>query len=254
MELVHCHIARQPPTPDSLVQNDHAGADVKVISNIIMKLMSKAPEDRYQSASGLTLDLENCLNQLSTQGKINDFQLGTRDITDRFQIPEKLYGRHAESQGILAGFNRTCDGNSEFLLITGRSGVGKSSLVNEVYKPLTQHKGYFLKGKFDQFHQDVPYSALAQAFQKLIHQLLTEKESSLARWKEKFLKCLGDNAQVLIDVIPNLELIIGPQEAVPELPPAEAQNRFNLVFQDFIRTLANKKHPLIIFLGRLTVG
>jgi predicted ATPase/serine phosphatase RsbU (regulator of sigma subunit)/tRNA A-37 threonylcarbamoyl transferase component Bud32 len=246
LELVHCHIAKQPLTPHQV------NPEIPLaVSDIVMKLMAKTAEERYQNAYGIRADLEECLNQLQAKGKIDDFALASQDISNKFQIPQKLYGREREIDTLLSAFERVTSGKSELMLIAGYSGIGKSALVQELYKPITQKRGYFISGKFDQYQRNIPYSAVVNAFQGLVKQLLTESEEQLKGWREKLLAALGINGQVIIDVIPEVELIIGKQPLVPELNPTEIQNRFNLVFQNFIKIFTNPEHPLAIFLDDL---
>ncbi|BAB73981.1 trifunctional serine/threonine-protein kinase/ATP-binding protein/sensor histidine kinase [Anabaena sp. FACHB-709] len=245
LELVYCHLAKQPIPPHEIHSNIP-----KTLSDIVMKLMAKTAEERYQSALGIKADLEFCLTQYQ-EGKNTSFSLGSQDISDKFQIPQKLYGREGEINNLLTAFTRVSQGTTEMMLVAGYSGIGKSTLVQEIYKPITERRGYFIAGKFDQFQKNIPYSAVVKAFQSLIRQLLTENETQLQEWKNKLLTVLGINAQVIIDVIPELELIIGKQPAVQELGPAESQNRFNLVFHNFIHVFCQKEHPLAIFLDDL---
>ncbi len=251
MELVHCHIAQQPVPPDELVETLNSTPQPIAVSDIVMKLMAKIPEERYQSAWGIKADLETCLNNLQKLGQIYQFSLATQDIGDRFHIPEKLYGRDKEVTQLLNTFKRVSKSNTEIMLVSGYSGIGKSVLVNEVYKPILRQKGYFIRGKFDQLQRDIPYAAITKAFQDLIRQLLTESEVALKIWKRKLLEALEPNAQVIIDVIPELEQIIGKQQPVEELGATEAQNRFNLFFQRFISVFTKKEQPLVIFLDDL---
>ncbi|MEH2115327.1 trifunctional serine/threonine-protein kinase/ATP-binding protein/sensor histidine kinase [Nostoc sp.] len=246
MELVHCHIARQPTTVDQLIPEIP-----QVISAIIMKLLSKTAEERYQSAFGIKADLENCLNQLEQTNSIINFAIGQQDQSSQLQISEKLYGREAEIDILMTAFEKVNQGNKELILVAGYSGIGKSALVNEIHKPVIKNRGYFIAGKFEQFQRNIPYASLIQAFQELMQQFLTESEAKLATWKVKILEALVPNAQIIIDVIPELELIIGQQPEVPQLASAEAQNRFNLVFQKFINVFAQKEHPLVVFLDDL---
>lgn len=246
MELVHCHIARVAPELRELAPDVDP-----VIASIIKKLMSKTAEDRYQSAVGLKVDLERCLEQLNATGAIQDFPIGERDASDRFQIPQKLYGREKEVQTLLDSFARVSQGATEMMLVTGFSGAGKSALVHEIQKPLVESRGYFIHGKFDQLNRSKPYASLIQAFQELVRQLLTESEKQVTVWREKILEGLRSNGQIIVDVIPEVELIIGPQDPVPELPPVESQNRFHLVFQTFVETFAGRDHPLALFLDDL---
>ncbi|MBD1828398.1 AAA family ATPase [Microcoleus sp. FACHB-61] len=259
LELVHCHIAKQPIPPHLLGggegERGRGGEPCpKAVSDIVMKLMAKMAEERYQSAWGLKADLEECLFQLQANGTIADFPLGSKDISDKFQIPQKLYGREAEVETLLSAFERVADSPQskiEMMLVAGYSGIGKSSLVAEIHKPNTRLRGYFTEGKFDQFQRSVPYSAIASAFQGLVRQLLTESSSQLEQWRQKLLAALGTSGQVIIDVIPEVELIVGKQPPVSQLGPTESQNRFNLVFSKFIRALCAKEHPLVIFLDDL---
>lgn len=246
LEIVHCHIAKQPVPPhekDSQVP--------KVVSSIIMKLLSKDPEDRYNSSMGLTLDLQKCLDMMSGTGKIDKFDIAQNDISNRLQIPQTLYGRKVEINILLDAFDRASHGNMEMILVAGYSGVGKSSLVYEVQKTIVQKRGYFISGKFDQFKRNIPYASLIDAFTELIQKILSERASQIDQWRQRIQSALGANGKIITDVIPELELIIGQQQPVAKLPSIESSNRFIHVFQRFIRTFASKKHPLIIFLDDL---
>ncbi|NJS16023.1 MAG: serine/threonine-protein kinase PknK [Nostocaceae cyanobacterium CSU_2_110] len=245
MELVHCHIAKTPPLLGNSIENP------QVLSAIVMKLMAKNAEDRYQSVSGIKHDLETCLKQLQKTGNIEYFAIAQRDICDRFIIPEKLYGRETEVEKLLAAFDKVSKGNSQLMLVTGYSGIGKTAIVNEVNKPIVQQRGYFIKGKFDQFNRNIPFSAFVQAFRDLMRQLFSETDAQLSIWEHKILQALGENARIIIDVIPELEIIIGQQPPAPELSGTAAQNRFNLLFQKFIKVFTTKEHPLVIFLDDL---
>ncbi|MBF2095833.1 MAG: AAA family ATPase [Synechococcales cyanobacterium K44_A2020_017] len=246
LELIHSHIAKVP------IPVDQVNPSIpERVAAIVAKLMAKNAEDRYQNAMGLKHDLEQCLNQWETQGAIAKFPLGERDFSDRFLIPEKLYGREAEVQSLLAAFDRVAEGSSELMLIAGFSGIGKTAVVNEVHKPIVQRRGYFIKGKYDQFNRNIPLSAFVQALRDLIRQLLSESDTQLAQWKTKILTALGENGQVLIEVIPELEQVIGKQPMAPELPGSAAQNRFNLLFQKFIEVFTISEHPLVLFLDDL---
>ena len=344
MELVHCHLAKKPIPPSDL------NLDIpEAVSDITMKLMAKTAEDRYQSPAGLKYDLEKCLNQLQTNGTIENFPLGERDRGSQLLIPEKLYGREQEVAAILDAFDRVSgmggsglvtdggsglvtdggsglvtdggsglvtdggsglvtdggsglvtdggsglvtdggsglvtDGGSglvtdgtdkgkgwvadgtdkgrgegksvngpraEMLLVSGYSGIGKTAIVNEVHKPIVRARGYFIAGKFDQFQRDIPYAALIQAFTKLVRQILTESSEQIAVWKARLLEALGSNGQAIVDVIPELELIVGKQPDLPKLGPTESQNRFNRLFQQFIGIFTQKEHPLVLFLDDL---
>ncbi|MEG4503386.1 AAA family ATPase [Microcoleus sp. F6_B4] len=244
MELVHCHIAKKPPAINSK-------KIPQVVSDMVMKLMAKNAEKRYQSAKGLKHDLEKCLQQCQKTGKIESFELGMRDVCDRFLIPDKLYGREKEVNHLLAAFERISTGSTEMMLVAGFSGIGKTAVVNEVHKPIVRQRGYFIKGKYDQFQRNIPFSAFVQAFRDLMGQLLSESDTQLQRWKTKILAAVGDSGQVLIDVIPELEGIIGAQLPATELSGSAAQNRFNLLMQKFVQVFTSKEHPLVMFLDDL---
>lgn len=248
MEIVHCHIAKKPIPPCHFLTETECP---KVFSDIVVKLMAKTAEERYQSAWGLKFDLENCLAQINRNSKFFDFQLATQDISDKFQVSQKIYGREHEVNQLLATFYRVYNGSTEIMLVTGYSGIGKSTLINEIHKPIAQKRGYFISGKFDQFKRNIPYSSLIQAFQELVRQLLGENENQIDSWRRKLQKILGTNGQVIIDVIPEVELIIGQQPSVPQLGSTESENRFNLVFQKFVNAFAKKEHPLAFFLDDL---
>ncbi|MGB5896892.1 MAG: serine/threonine-protein kinase PknK, partial [Geitlerinemataceae cyanobacterium] len=243
LELIHCHIAKSPSAISEEIP--------QIVSHLILKLMAKNAEDRYQSALGFKFDLEKCLYSWKETGKIESFELGERDICDRFIIPEKLYGREKEVQSLLHAFERVAKGATELMLVAGFSGIGKTAIVNEVHKPIVRQRGYFIKGKFDQFNRNIPFSAFVQAFRNLMGQLLGESDAQLAVWKTKILEAVGENGRVIIDVIPELESIVGKQPEVPELSGSAAQNRFNLLFQKFVQVFTRKEHPLTIFLDDL---
>ncbi|WP_287252847.1 MULTISPECIES: ATP-binding sensor histidine kinase [unclassified Moorena] len=246
MELIHHHLAQYPVPPHQL--NPEIS---EVVSLIVMKLLRKNAEDRYQSAAGLKVDLETCLSQLQTTGKIETFTPGTYDIGSRLLIPQKLYGREGEVATLMEAFERVSVGATELMLVSGYSGIGKTSVVNEVHKPIVKARGYFISGKFDQFKRNSPYAALLEAFRGLIRQLLTEPAQTLGIWKQNLLHALGANGKVIIDVIPEVELIIGEQPEVPQLGASESQNRFLRVFQQFIGVFAQPQHPLVLFLDDL---
>ncbi|MBE9210952.1 AAA family ATPase [Nostoc sp. LEGE 06077] len=246
MELVHFHIAKTAPLIHEINRDIPS-----VIAKIVSKLMAKNAEDRYQSALGLKFDLEKCLIQLKETGEIQSFDIASRDLCDRFIIPDKLYGRETEVQTLLEAFDRVSQGTTEMMLVTGFSGIGKTSVVNEVHKPIVRQRGYFIKGKYDQFQRNIPFSAFVQAFRDLMGQLLTENDVQIQEWKNKILEAVGDNGQVIIDVIPELEEIICKQPPAIELSGAAAENRFNLLFQKFTQVFTTKEHPLVIFLDDL---
>ena len=246
LELVYCHIA-QLPTPLQQLNPEITTA----ISEIVLKLMAKNAEDRYQSARGLLADLELCLDQLTTTDKITDFIPGRLDVLSQLLIPQKLYGRENQVDLLLAAFARISHGTRELMLVSGYSGIGKSIVVNEVNKPITRQRGYFISGKFDQFKRNIPYASLTQALGSLMRHFLTESAAKMQYWHDKILTAVGSNGQVIIDMIPELELIIGKQPEVPQLGSTESQNRFNRVFKEFIRVFTQKEHPLVIFLDDL---
>jgi predicted ATPase/signal transduction histidine kinase len=244
MELVHAHIAKLP------IPAHHLNLELPLqLSQIVTKLLAKNAEDRYQSAHGLKYDLLQCQQEWEKTGSIEAFELGNRDYGNQLQIPQKLYGREAEITTLLDAFDRTQQCTSELVLVGGYSGIGKSAVIQEIHRPITQHRGYFITGKFDQFNRNIPYSAIIQACKELIHQLLTEDQTSIETWRITINQGLSPNAQVLIDVIPDLELIIGPQSPVLPLEAIESQNRFNLAFIQFIRAFASR--PLVLFLDDL---
>jgi predicted ATPase/signal transduction histidine kinase len=246
MELVHCHIAKIAPDVYEIKSEIP-----KVVGEIVSKLMAKNAENRYQSALGLKHDLEKCLSQLKETGKIAYFKIAHRDICDRFIIPDKLYGRETEVSTLLQAFERVSLGATEMMLIAGFSGIGKTAVVNEVHKPIVRQRGYFIKGKYDQFQRNIPFSVFVQAFRDLMGQLLTESDAEIQGWKNQILAAVGDNGQVIIEVIPELEIIIGKQPPATELSGTAAQNRFNLLFQKFTQIFTSAEYPLVMFLDDL---
>jgi len=246
IELVHCHIARHPAAP-----HECRAAVPEALSDIVMKLMSKSPDERYQSAEGLLADLEQCQKHLSETGRVPPFFLGRYDVSGRLTIPEKLYGREKEVDTLLRAFDRASRGAVEMLLVSGYSGVGKSCLVHEVYKPVTQRKGYFASGKFEQLSRNVAYGAIAQSFREVIRHILAEDDRQVRRWRDSLLSALGPNGQVIVDVIPEAEHLIGEQSPLADLGPTETQNRFHLAFLSFVKVLAERDHPLVLFLDDL---
>ncbi|MDM8558082.1 AAA family ATPase [Candidatus Parabeggiatoa sp. HSG14] len=248
MEVVHCHIAKTP-TPLCDVNPDIP----PIISDIVLKLLAKNAENRYQSAFGLKADLEKIQENLTGLEDLSglQFELAQNDFSGRFQIPQKLYGREKEVNTLLQSFERVSQGACEMMLVAGYSGVGKTALVHEVHKPMTEKRGYFAAGKFDQYQRNIPYSALTQAFNEFCNYLLTESAGQLNQWREKILNAVGNNGQILIDIIPQLELVIGKQTTVTQVGQTEAQNRFNLVFQNFFRIISQAEHPLVLFIDDL---
>ncbi|AFY84976.1 trifunctional serine/threonine-protein kinase/ATP-binding protein/sensor histidine kinase [Oscillatoria acuminata] len=243
MELVHSHLAKQPIPPHQIDPSIP-----KVISDLVMKLLSKTAEDRYQSAWGLQADLVICLMQLDATGEIEDFILGENDICRKFNISPKFYGRQAQINTLGAAFERTLTSQRELMLIVGESGIGKTALVQQLESPIAKKNGYFISGKFDKNQQDIPYSGWIKAFEELVAHLLMEPDDRLHRWQEQLRIGLGNNGQVIVDVIPEMELISGKQPPINNLPPAEAETRFDLTFQNFIKVFAHPHHPLTLFL------
>jgi histidine kinase len=246
LELIHSHIARTPAPPATI-----AGDIPEQISRIVMRLLAKASEDRYQSALGLRHDLELCEREWAARRAIPLFEIARHDVSERFLVPQRLYGREREVRELMAAFDETCDGRASILLVAGYSGIGKTSLISELYAPIVRERGYFLSGKFDQVVRNIPYGALIQAFRGLVWQLLTESEERLAEWRRRLSEALGANGGVLAEVIPEIELILGKQTPPPPLDPTEARNRFGYMLQRFVGTLARREHPLVVFLDDL---
>ena len=246
IDLIHAHLARVA------VDVDRVNPEVPgIIAQIVAKLMAKKAEDRYQSAWGIKYDLERCLHQWETTGAMAGFELAQRDMSDRFTIPERLYGREGAVKILLGAFERVAAGGSELVLVAGSSGIGKTAVINEIHKPITREHGYFIKGKFDQFNRNLPLSGFVRAFQDAIAQLVSESDLQLAGWRRKILAAVGANGRVLLEAIPELEQIVGAQPAVAELSGTAAQQRFSWVFQRFIEVFTTAEHPLTIFLDDL---
>jgi predicted ATPase/GAF domain-containing protein len=247
MEWVHCHIARQPIPPDQRAMQIPAALSV-----ITMKLLAKNAEERYQTAAGVEADLRRCLTEWESHDRVDPFPLGTRDVSDRLLIPERLYGREREIETLLACFDRVAaHGAPELVLVSGLSGIGKSSLVHELQKVLVPPRGLYASGKFDQYKRDIPYVTLAQASQSLVRSLLSQGEIELGRWRDSFTEALGSNGQLIVNLVPELEFIIGKQPTVPDLRAQEAKSRFQMVFRRFLGVFARKEHPLALFLDDL---
>jgi PAS domain S-box-containing protein len=247
MEWVHCHIARKPVPPDIRSKTVPAS-----LSAIVVKLLAKTAEERYQTAAGLENDLRRCLDEREGLGPRDPFPLGEHDTPDRLRIPEKLYGREQEIDTLLASFDRImANGRPELVLVSGYSGIGKSSVVNELHKVLVPPRGLFASGKFDQYKRNIPYSTLAQAFQSLVRPLLAKSEAELRHWRDALREALGPNGLLMVDLVPELKPIVGEQPPVPDLPPQDAKARFQLVFRRFVGVFARSEHPLALFLDDL---
>jgi PAS domain S-box-containing protein len=247
MEWVHCHIARQAVPP-----NERIAGVPGLLSAIVMKLLAKTAEERYQTAAGVEADLRQSPTEWETTGRIEPFEPGTNDTSDRLLIPEKLYGRDREIDTLLASFDRVvANGTLELVLVSGYSGIGKSSMVNELHKALVPPRGLFASGKFDQYRRDIPYATLGQAFRSLVRSLLSQSEAELGRWRDSLIDALGPNGQLMVNLVPELELVIGKQPPVPDLSPQDAQNRFQMVFRRFLGVFARNEHPLALFLDDL---
>jgi serine/threonine protein kinase len=247
MGWVHCHIARQPVPPGKRLNNVPTA-----VSAIIMKLLAKTAEERYQTAAGVVSDLGKCLAEWESLGRIDPFPLGAHDVSDQLLIPERLYGRDAEREVLLDAFDRVVtSGRAELVLVSGYSGIGKSSIVHELHKVIALRRGIFISGKFDQQKRDIPYATLAQAFQGLVRQILRKSEEEVGHWRDAIREAVGTNGQLMVNLIPELELIIGKQPPVPDLPLAAAQNRFQMVFVRLLGVFARAEHPLALFLDDL---
>jgi PAS domain S-box-containing protein len=247
MEWIHCHIARKPLPPVERLK------DVPIpISSVVSKLLAKTAEERYQTAAGLERDLQRCLAAWETHHRIDPFALGRQDTPDRLLIPEKLYGRDREIETLLVAFDQVVtSGRPKLVLVSGYSGIGKSAVVNELHKALVPPRGLFASGKFDQYKRDIPYATLVQAFQSLIRSLLSKSDAELAGWRDALRKALDPNARLMIDVVPELKILIGEQPPVQELSPQQAQGRLQSVFRRFIGVFARPEHPLALFLDDL---
>ncbi|MDC3962072.1 AAA family ATPase [Polyangium jinanense] len=247
LEWVHCHIARSPTPPREVVPSVP-----EVVSALVMRLLSKVAEERYQSATGLRYDLARCLAAWQSTSRIEPFPLGQRDVADRFQTPQKLYGRAEEFAALLGAFERVvATGTPEIVLVSGYSGVGKSALVHELYKPIFRQRGSLVSGKFEQYKRDIPYVTIVQALRELVLELLAQSEDRIDSFRQRLRAALGVNGQLIVDVIPQVELVLGRQPPVPELPVTEAQNRFHMVFRHFVGVFTRKEHPVAIFLDDL---
>ncbi|HZX29013.1 MAG TPA: AAA family ATPase [Telluria sp.] len=248
MAMVHCHIAQAPVAPESLRPQVPAA-----LGQIVLKLLAKTAEERYQSAYGLQADLAECARQWAANGAISGFAPGRHDAASRFLVPEKLYGREAAVRTLEAAIDSADAGRARMVLVRGPSGIGKSNLVNEIHKLAArrQRAGYFVTGRCDQYRGNKPYDVLIGAFQQLVRQLLGESADSIAAWRRDLLAALGGNGQVIIELIPEVQWIIGPQPPLAALGPSETQNRFNAVFRSFVGIFARREHPFCLFLDDL---
>ncbi|MFO7565184.1 MAG: AAA family ATPase [Enhygromyxa sp.] len=244
LELVHAHIAVRPRPPAELDPSVDP-----LLSQIVMRLLEKNAEDRYQSAYGLRADLLRLREGLAA-GELSDFPLGTRDLP-RFRVADRLYGRESETAWLLAQFERAAAGETVLALVGGYSGVGKTSLVREVQRPIVERRGAFLAGKFDQFNRGLPYASLSDAFDRFVVQLLTLDEGERAAWAGRIVAATAGATRLICDVVPHLEALVGAQPEVPELAESDAENRFNVVFGRFVGALATADHPLVLFLDDL---
>ena len=247
VEWVHRHIAQTPLPPHAIVPSVPPP-----LSAVVLKLLAKAAEERYQSALGLRYDLEECLARWQESGTIQAFALGQRDISDRFQLPQRLYGREREVEALRAAFERVvAQGRQELVLVSGYSGIGKSSLVAELHEPVVRERGFFLSGKCDQYKRDIPYLPFLQAFRSLLQEILSASEDQVERFRQRLREALGANGRLLADVLPEIEQLVGPQEPMPELPAAEAQSRLHATLQRLVAATAQKEHPVVLFLDDL---
>jgi predicted ATPase/class 3 adenylate cyclase len=246
LELLHAHLAN--PIPD--LSSGKFTIPI-MLAKVVQKLMAKNPRDRYQSAIGLQADLERCQNELENTGKIEAFLLGENDVFDRLNLSQKLYGREEEAKLLLAAYDRVSQGAVEGLMVCGYSGIGKTMLINEVHKPMVKQKGYFISGKFDQLQRNTPYTAITQAFNQLARLILAEPEHRFEQIKKEILNALGGVAQVIIDLAPDLELIIGAQPALEKISAQETQNRMMTFFKRFLKVIASGDHPLVLFIDDL---
>ena len=246
LELIHAHLAMIPKKASEINSNIPP-----VFSDILAKLLEKNVENRYQSARGLLNDLQKCLEQLAMKVEIHRFDLAENDESGQFQLPSQIYGRADEIESLIKSIDQIGSNSKQITLVSGKSGTGKTSLIYEIYKPITQKKGYFIKGKHQQYQKDRPYQAITQALSGLVSLLLSENEERLSKWRDAIINALGEQGKLITDLIPNLELIIGKQEKLPILGINEAQNRFNYIFSQFVRALATKEHPIVMFIDDL---
>lgn len=246
MEVLHSHLAVLPKAPAEVKPNIP-----QVVSDIILKLLEKSPENRYQSARGLQFDIDKCIVTLSEEGIIEYFPIGVEDYSNRFNIPQKLFGREKEINLLLNSFDTVSKGGKALVMVSGFSGIGKTKLINEIHKPIVEKRGYFITGKYEQFQKDIPYLGMNLSLRSLIRQILAENEHEIEKWRIRMQNSLGLNGRIMTEVNPELEMIIGPQPEISTLPPSESQNRFNLVFLQFVQSLSSQEQPLVVFLDDL---
>lgn len=241
LELIHAHLTL--PAPDA---SEIKPEIPKSLAKIIQKMMAIDPSNRYQSTIGIMFDLERCMN-----GESDPFVLGNGDVCDRLNLSQKLYGREREVEVLLDTYNRVSQGSVEALMVCGYSGIGKTKLINEVHKPMVKQRGYFISGKFDQLERNTPYTAFKQAFNQLAKLMISESEERFQAHRQKIISAMGSVAQIIIDIAPDFELVIGPQPILEQLPPQETQNRMMIFFKRFLCSIASKDHPLVIFIDDL---
>ncbi|MBF0298339.1 MAG: AAA family ATPase, partial [Oligoflexia bacterium] len=246
MQIIHSHLAITAFEPYSTNKEIP-----KTVSDIVMKLIAKSPDDRYKGLVGLENDLKQCKESFLNTGNIANFQIASKDIPHHFCFSEKIYGRKNEIEKLTSLFKECCNGKIQIVFVKGESGIGKTALINEMNSVISKEKGFFLKGKFDQYKRNIPYSAFIEIFKNLICQLLTENNQNINHWKYKIINTLGNNCQVICDFIPELELIVGKQNKLVKLTPIETQNRFKITFQNFISIFISKEHPLVLFFDDL---
>jgi diguanylate cyclase (GGDEF)-like protein/PAS domain S-box-containing protein len=247
MEWVNLHIARRPKPP-----REHDKTIPGTLSDMVMKLLEKNAEERYQTAGGLQADLEQCAAEWQARGRITPFQLDRRDSIGRLRIPEKIFGREREVEMLHAAFDRVAaSGKPELVLVAGYSGIGKSSVVNEFCKAFTSSRVLFAKGKFDRYQRDIPYATLARALKTLVRQVLGENEEKVAEWREAIQQAVGSNGRLITDLVPDLEVLIGEQPPIQEVSPQDARSRFNAVIRRVLNVFARPEHPLVLFLDDL---
>lgn len=247
LDWIHAHIARVPAAPSACVPGLP-----ETLSGIVMKLLAKNAEERYQTAAGVESDLQRCRVQWQATQRIDRFPLAAQDTCAQLLLPEKLYGREREADTLSAALERVLStGTPELMLVSGSPGVGKSALVRELAKEIGARQVVFVAGKYDQYRRDIPFSTMGQAFGALVRGILRQSEERVSLWREEIALAVGQNGQLLIDLIPELEWLIGPQPAVIELGAMAARGRFEAVFRRFIRAVATAEHPLVLQLDDL---